>query len=89
MLVTGTVTNNNIDLKEENIIDDQEYALIQKVQDQYFGYIVNPHGFNVKVSSTLLCAVPGTMSNGHVILKHFMLVVPKLQGWIYLKTNEA
>lgn len=83
-------TNNNIDLKKENSIWDQEYALIQKVQDQYFCYIVNLYGFNVKVSSTVLCAVPGSVlsSNGH-ILKRFMLVLPKLQGWIYCEANES
>jgi len=49
MLLAGTVTNNNnIDLKKENSIGDQEYALSQKIQDHYFYYIVNPYGFNVK-----------------------------------------
>jgi hypothetical protein len=89
MLLAETVTNNNnIDLKKKTV-GDQEYALIQKVRDQYFCYIVNPYGFNVKLSLTLLCAIPGSVSNGHVILKRFMLVSPKLQGWIYLKANEA
>jgi len=36
MLLAETFTNNNINLKKENSIGDQEYALIQKVQDQYF-----------------------------------------------------
>jgi len=47
MLLAGTVTN-NIDLKKENSIGDQEYALTQKVQDHYFCYSVNPYVFNVK-----------------------------------------
>jgi len=54
MLLAGTFTNNSIDLKNKSSIGDQEYALIQKVQDQYFCYIVNPYGFNIKLSLTLL-----------------------------------
>jgi hypothetical protein len=50
MLLAGTVTNNNIDLKKENSIGDQEYVLTQKVQNLYFCYVVNPYGFSVRLS---------------------------------------
>jgi hypothetical protein len=74
MLLAGTVTNNNIDLKKENSIGDQEYALIQKVQDKYFCYIVNPYVFNVKWTYNF---------------KAFYAGFPEAPGWIYLKANEA